>query len=435
MTPNHYDLLGIGAGPFSLSLAALLEATQLKVAFFERQGQYQWHPGMLLPNAKLQNSYLRDLVTGVDPTNRHSFLNYLVDSGRFYRFLHADESAISRQEFNLYLQWVASRMPQVHKNCEVAEVDFDESQQRFCVTLSDQRQFLSQHLSVGTGKRARVPDCAQAALGDNCFHASEIALRAPDFKKKRVAIIGGGQTGAEVFLNLLKNTWGKPAAIQWLSRRDNLEPLDETPFTNDYFAPGYAAAFQHLPKERKKALLEKQKLASDGISPETLRELYQTLYQYEISGQLGHHISIRPKRELRSLSSQRGRLQVICLNQFDYQWETEQVDAVVLCTGYRYALAECLHPLAERLQCDSQFGMPLSREYRVAWDGPSGNRIYALNAGLLSHGIVEPQMSLNAVRAATIVNDVCNAPVYNLNSESYMQWRHPDANCTDVVAA
>ena len=117
-----YDLIGIGAGPSSLSLAALLESTKLTTCFLERQKKYQWHPGMMLPGAKLQNSFLRDLVTGVDPTNRHSFLNYLVESGRFYRFLHADQSAVSRQEFDLYLQWASSRMEHVRTGCEVREV-------------------------------------------------------------------------------------------------------------------------------------------------------------------------------------------------------------------------------------------------------------------------------------------------------------------------
>lgn len=51
---ESYDLLGIGAGPFNLSIAALLAPVKnVKHRFFERQEKYNWHPGMLLPNATI----------------------------------------------------------------------------------------------------------------------------------------------------------------------------------------------------------------------------------------------------------------------------------------------------------------------------------------------------------------------------------------------
>jgi len=257
-----YDLVGIGAGPFSLSLAALLEPTSLKSCFLDRQKQYRWHPGMMLPGAKLQNSFLRDLVTGVDPTNRHSFLNYLVESGRFYRFLNADQSAVSRQEFDLYLQWASSRMEHVHAGREVRQVSYCNTQRMFQIRLSDSRELNSRHLSLGTGKKPKVPVAAVPFLGDDCFHASEIVLRKPNMAGKRVAVVGGGQSGAEIFLNLINGTWGDPITVTWISRRNNLAPLDETPFTNDFFAPAYLEAFKSIPSSKKNQLLSEQKLAT-----------------------------------------------------------------------------------------------------------------------------------------------------------------------------
>ncbi|MGH9158968.1 MAG: carboxypeptidase regulatory-like domain-containing protein, partial [Vicinamibacteraceae bacterium] len=50
--------------------------------FFERSTAFEWHPGMLLPGAKLQTACLKDLVTAVAPTSPHSFLAYLVAHGR-----------------------------------------------------------------------------------------------------------------------------------------------------------------------------------------------------------------------------------------------------------------------------------------------------------------------------------------------------------------
>ena len=59
----------------------------------------------MLPEATLQVSYLKDLVTLADPTNPYSFLSFLFKEKRFYRFLHADFQRVTRKEYNQYLQW------------------------------------------------------------------------------------------------------------------------------------------------------------------------------------------------------------------------------------------------------------------------------------------------------------------------------------------
>jgi len=84
-----YDVLGIGSGPFNLSLNALLQKTALKSLFIDKAAKMTWHSGMLLPGARMQTSFLKDLVTPVDPTSPYSFLAYLVQKKRLYRFLSA----------------------------------------------------------------------------------------------------------------------------------------------------------------------------------------------------------------------------------------------------------------------------------------------------------------------------------------------------------
>ena len=50
-----YDLLGIGLGPFNLGLAALChDIPKLSTAFIEQKDGFDWHPGLLLPGARLQ---------------------------------------------------------------------------------------------------------------------------------------------------------------------------------------------------------------------------------------------------------------------------------------------------------------------------------------------------------------------------------------------
>lgn len=63
------DVIGIGIGPFNLSLAALIEPTPLRALFLEKRDALVWHPGLALPNSRLQVSPLKDCVTLVDPTS------------------------------------------------------------------------------------------------------------------------------------------------------------------------------------------------------------------------------------------------------------------------------------------------------------------------------------------------------------------------------
>jgi len=138
---------------------------------------------------------------------------------------------------------------------------------------------------------------------------------------------------------------------------------------------------------------------------------------------LDSKIQIKPTRELQRINKSEVGLEISYINHIDEQWELTKVDSVILCTGYEYHLPNHLYPLAEQLDCDSDCGMALDAQYRVRWSGARNNSIYGLNMGLLSHGIVDPQMSLNAVRAATIVNDLSGRAIYQLSSDGYLRWR------------
>jgi lysine N6-hydroxylase len=117
------DLLGVGVGPFNLSVAALLhDVPGVHARFVDRKPGFSWHPGLLFDDAGMQTSYLKDLVTAVAPTSRFSFLNYLTTRRKFYRFLTASFSAVPRREFAEYLSWVCDQLPSVQFGVEVREI-------------------------------------------------------------------------------------------------------------------------------------------------------------------------------------------------------------------------------------------------------------------------------------------------------------------------
>ncbi len=430
------DFAGLGIGPFNLSIAALLaELPDVDAQFFDARPAFAWHPGMMLPGARLQTSYLKDLVTGVAPTSPYSFLNYLVTQRRFYPFLCAELPAVSRREYADYLGWVAGQLHGLHFGQRIEAVETDG--EAFAIHIDGRRQPLrARALCLGTGLTPRLPDCARPHAGARCFHNSDIAQRQLDLRGLRVAVVGGGQSGAEVVEAVLAGQWGEPAALNWLSRRPNFEALDEVAFSNEYFSPQYVDAFYQLECGRKPAIVAQQKLAGDGISPDTLRALYRTLYEKRALGELAYPVHFLPGRELLAMEG-RHPSRLTTRNHLDGSTESYVADVVILCTGFENRLPDYLAPIAHRLQCgDGGQPLALERNFRVRWDGPDTLRLYAVNAGRFSHGIAEPQMSLMCWRSASIINDLLGREVFDLSQALDMvDWCAPAAAVGGAEAA
>lgn len=412
-TSDFPDLAGVGVGPFNLSLAALLAPLPgVTSRFFDRRRAFAWHPGMMLPGTRMQTSFLKDLVTPVSPTSPYSFLAYLVAHGRFYRFLHAEFPRVRRAEFADYLRWVAEQLPNLSFGRNVVEIDFDHH--GFSLGFDDGHRIRSKHLAVGTGVVPYIPTWAHMHMGQDCLHNSHYMGSDLQLHGRRVSIIGGGQSGAEIFLDILSGTHGRPEEVTWISRRPNLEPLDETTFTNEYFTPDYVGNFYRQTETRRSSIVRSQTLAGDGISPHTLSELSQFLYDNDFlnSQNCPYNYRIMTNREVRRMTRGQTNWQLQMHSRFDESDEYVSADVVILATGYRQALPDCLAPLTERFERDGENNVRLTEDYRALWDGPAAHQIYMINAGLRTHGIADPQLSLTAWRAAVIVNSLLNQKIY-----------------------
>jgi lysine N6-hydroxylase len=420
------DLAGVGAGPFNLSLAALLAPIPgVSARFFERRGEFDWHPGMMLPGTRMQTSYLKDLVTPIDPTSRYGFLSYLVSRGRFYRFINADFPRVRRAEFADYLRWVAGQLPSLSFGQGIREVAGDD--RGFRLSFDDGREARCNNLVVATGLAPHVPPWAQRHSGKHCLHSHGYMDADCPVANQRVAIIGGGQSGAEIFLDLMSGARGRAAEILWISRRPGLDPLDETAFTNEYFTPDYVRHFHRLPRDLKPPIVRAQKLTGDGVSPTTLQELSQYLYDYDfLRSERKTPYLILTHREVRSMDRESEGFRLRLRNSFSQDDESVVADLVILATGYRYAFPECLAPIADRLGRDAE-GFPLlAEDYSAAFDGPPSHRVYMQNAGRNSHGVADAQLSLAAWRSAVIINSLLGREVYATEPcSSPVRWMEP----------
>src|SRR5689334_23033347 len=101
--PTPYSLIAIALVPFNLGLACLCaKLPHLTSLFLEQNPSFNWHPGMLLPDARMQVPFYADLVTVVDPTSPFTYLNFLKEKQRLFRFAIHENNFITRKEYNEY---------------------------------------------------------------------------------------------------------------------------------------------------------------------------------------------------------------------------------------------------------------------------------------------------------------------------------------------
>ncbi|MGW0705554.1 lysine N(6)-hydroxylase/L-ornithine N(5)-oxygenase family protein [Streptomyces sp. NPDC002643] len=417
---EHYRCLGVGVGPANLSLASLLHTRpDITSLFLDRKDSFSWHDGQQLPGNTLQVSLFKDLVTLADPRNPFSFLSYLHDNGRLYHFLNAQFDAVPRVEFRNYLAWASSRNKNIVFGETVREVSFD----TVFTVRTDRRTVTADNVVVGVGSRPWVPSEVRDRLGPTQFHVSDYLSAADDLGGKRVVVIGGGQSGAEAFLDLISQPDDAlPRRVSWISRRGNYFPIDDSPFTNDYYMPCYADYFFDLDREARQAFNRQNVLSSDGISESTLRDIYQRAYLHRFVDGNVDLVGLYPNREVTGVSTGvYGGWQVSARHN-DHPEATElfEADVVIWATGFRPTDMDFLAPIADRLERDGE-EFRIDEDYAVHWDGPDDRRVFVQNAARGQRGLADPNLSLNAWRSQRIA-DRLGKVSSNEQLPSFIEW-------------
>ena len=237
-----YDLICVGFGPASLAIGVALHDKRIpaQVLYLERQLEFRWHGGMLLPDVRMQISFLKDLATLRDPRSHFTFLNYLKSKNRLVAFANLSTFLPLREEYNDYLSWCAAHFDQyVRYGQETLEISPHSCYKRRVeswdvvsrnIETGQRSTFRARHVVIAVGGRPKIPaalsDLTSAVVHSSSYSSTIPKLLVDKGSEHYVAIVGGGQSAAEIFGDLQnrKDIW-----LSLYIGDSALRPSDDSP--------------------------------------------------------------------------------------------------------------------------------------------------------------------------------------------------------------
>jgi lysine N6-hydroxylase len=407
-----YDLLGVGIGPFNLGLAALADPLDgVNALFLDAKPAFSWHPGLLLDDATLQVPFLADLVSLVDPTSRWSFLNYLREHDRLFPFYFSERFHMPRREYDHYCRWVADALPSCRFDTRVEALTWDGD--AFTVTAGA-GSVRARNVVLGIGTEPVVPDALAGLLGKEVFHAGQYLHHVPALDgAEDITVVGSGQSGAEVFLDLLRRQPETGVRLRWITQSPAFAPMEYSKLGLEHFTPDYTRYFRTLPEPTRDQLVPDQWQLYKAISAETLAEIHDLLYERGVGGR-EVDVELVPNVAVEHAARAGDRFELGCRQtQLDEPF-TLVTDRVVLATGYAAKRPALLDPLSDLIRWDDAGRYRVDADYRVALAPEVGGSLFVQNAELHTHGVGAPDLGLGAWRSATILNALTGRNAYRL---------------------
>ena len=406
-----HDFIGIGFGPSNIALAIALDEKRLAGAqnvsslFIERQTGFTWHPNMVLDHAHMQISFLKDLATLRNPTSRFTFVNYLHEKQRLQDFINLKTFFPSRHEFSDYFAWAAA---QFEDRCVYGETVFEVLPEKrggevtlLRVRSRDQsgevHERLARNLVVSVGGTVHVPECFRPFKdAPRIFHSHNyLGSIAANAQAQRIAVIGAGQSAAEIFMDL----HGRPNApqVDLVMRAQAIKPSDDSPFVNEIFNVDFVDyMYSRTPAERAELLREFRHANYACPDLELIQQIFKVFYEQRVKAETRHQFLRR--HEVREVRTANDGIYLTLHDLNNEQASTSRYDAVVLATGYeRQYHKTVLTSLAPYLG-----DFEIDRHYRLKTAPDFHPAIFVQGASEPTHGLSDTLLSVTAVRTGEI---------------------------------
>jgi L-ornithine N5-oxygenase len=406
------ELLAIGAGPSNLALAVALEELAPSLArdslVIDRNLEISWQSSMLMPEVLSNTTFLKDLVTMRNPRSKFTFLNYLYSNGRLDQFVNLGSLVPYRHEVASYLKWTAESLSLVElrlgTECvDVSPVWTDGTLTGWVTLLADGDTIRSRHLCVGVGRDARIPEPLRGVKAERVIHSTEYRQRidlVPRDSPYRVAVIGGGQSAAELFCAVLSDLPEcRPTMVM---RGVGLNHYETSKFNNELYFPSFVDQFHAArPQARRQILAEMRHTNYAGLAPDTIEWLYRQFYLDQLTGR-GRLEMIR----MHDVTGARDDGNEVVLELTDWCTGATQelrADLVLLGTGFSEQMPRMVRRIADAVGVAE---ISITRDYRLITGQPGTGACYVNGLNEATHGISDSLLSVLAFRADDIIQDI-----------------------------
>jgi len=414
-----YDLIGIGFGPSNIALAIALEEKKqidhhVESFFIEKQPSFAWHANMMLDNAHMQVSFLKDLVTMRNPSSRFTFINYLHENNRLQDFINLKTFFPSRHEFNDYLTWAAAHFNHCcaygEEVIEVLPEKLGDEIALLRVRSRDKSQVVHERVTrslvISIGGQPRIPDCFSSLKKDaRIFHSNNYLQEIKQHvSAKKIAVVGAGQSASEIFMDLHHRS--KHTQVDLIMRARSIKPSDDSPFVNEIFNTDFTDYVFNSPEQKRTEILD-EFWHTNYAAPDLvlIEQIFNVFYQQKVSG-IERHRFLR-RHEVRKAIAQSGGIQLTLHDLNADNPRAETYDAVVLATGYhRDHYKSLLTPLAPYFR-----DLTVDRHYRLCSAPNFKPAVFLQGACESSHGLSDTLLSVTAVRTS----EIAQALIHSLN--------------------
>ena len=422
-----HDLIGVGFGPSNISLAITLQEKSttnnpIDAYFIEKKSSFSWHPNMLLDQTHMQISFLKDLASLRNPQSKFTFVNYLHEKNRLSDFINLKTFYPSRHEFNDYLSWAAQKFD---NNCAYGEEVFEVLPQKQGEEVTHLlvrskgangkiSERLTRNLIVAVGGAVKIPENFFHLKNDpRVFHSHQYLQEIEQQNSaKDIAIIGAGQSAAELFVNL--HGRATSPRVDMIMRSNTLRPSDSSPFVNEIFNVDFTDYIYNRPSSEQKTLI-KEFWQTNYSSPdlEIVENIFDIFYQQKVVGNDYH--SLLRSHEVTSAEANENGITLTLTDLDSGQTKQKYYDAVILATGYsRQKLnTEMLAPISQYLG-----NFSTDRHYQVNSDNNFKPGIFLQGESEGTHGLSETLLSVIAVRSEEIYQRLIAKNLLNQQKES-----------------
>lgn len=423
--PPVHDLIGIGFGPSNVAMAIAISEHNARngaqeavsAQFFEQQPRFGWHRGMLIDDATMQVSFLKDLVTLRNPSSEFSFLCYLKSKGRLIDFINHKNLFPLRVEFHDYFEWAAAQVDGLvsydHEVVGVTQVVRDGAVEFLDVTVRSGEGLTvhrARNLVIGTGLRPLVPEGVER--GDRVWHNSELLARVGELdgtSPSRFVVVGAGQSAAENVAYLHRRF--PEAEICAVFSRYGYSPADDSSFANKIFDPDAVDEFYAAPESVKRRLMDYHGNTNYSVVDiDLIDDLYRQMYQEKVLGT--ERLRFLNVSRLTAVKETAEKASATVTSLVTGEETLLDADVVVFATGYSPAdPLGLLGEVGERCLRDEEGRVRVERDYRIATDAELNCGIYLQGGTEHTHGITSALLSNTAIRVGEILDSLLDRSV------------------------